>query len=87
MHHNKRRRAILRLFATLLKTGHEINLILCLCLGIEVAEAWSPLASIGLAVQEREDIRSRFRSPKNPPLNTCDDHHQLLQPPVNFTRE
>jgi hypothetical protein len=28
MQHNKRRRTILRLFATLLKTEHEINVLL-----------------------------------------------------------
>ena len=30
MQHNRRRRTILRLFATLLKMGDEINLILCI---------------------------------------------------------
>jgi hypothetical protein len=53
MHHNKRRRAILRLFATLLKTGHEINLILCL--GIEGAEAWDCGAGVSRVVVEASD--------------------------------
>jgi hypothetical protein len=37
MQHNNRRRTILRLFATLLETGYEINVIFCA--GVEVAAA------------------------------------------------
>jgi hypothetical protein len=53
MHHNKRRRAILRLFATLLKTGHEINLILCL--GLEGAKVWDCGAAVSRMVGEASD--------------------------------
>ena len=53
MQHNKHRRAILRLFATLLKTGHEINLILCI--GTEVAEAGDCGAAVSRIVVEASD--------------------------------
>jgi hypothetical protein len=60
MHHNKRRRAILRLFATLPKTEHEINLILCL--GIEGSEAWDCGASVSRIVVEASEATAGAES-------------------------